>query len=514
MKCVQNVTDMVDYNLEMINPHALHSSFFHLSRHDPTIGFEFDGRSIPGYTIPANSSASPGAPLLRSPGSMSSADGGHSTLYMRLLIGSHLAQHLRRQLEEHQGYTSTVGISTSKLISKLVGNVNKPMGQTTLLPPYLSFDANESNVIQFLDGHDIGKIPGIGFKSAQRIRDHVLGRPAAFDAELVYGDTKERVTVRHVRLSASMGVGLLEKLLGGPGAPKDIGSKVWTLINGVDDSEVSKAREEDSYIKLDTMAAVYKELCMLSRSLLSRIREDLLCVDNDNEAPVEDAGGEDERKGTPSPRQWLACPRTLRLTTRPRPPLNPDGTRSRSFSRISRSCDMPSLVLNLSQSIEDLSERLVQGTLIPLFHKLHPEKSGWNLSLMNLCATNMSLTAASARDSAGQDISKMFRRQEDFLKDWKVEDDTDDPTVFNGFKTWDKHDHDSVDATADASTSCVVDLSRADDFQQVIDHCGDDEDIWQSDEELLGFDRICTTCGLSVPHFAMDAHDRFHKIPD
>lgn len=234
----------------MINPHALHSSFFHLSRHDPTIGFEFDGRRIPGYTVPSNSSAFPGAPLLRTPDSMSSIDGGHSSLCMRLLIGSHLAQYLRRQLEEHQGYTSTVGISTSKLMSKLVGNVNKPMGQTTLLPPYSSFDGSESNVIRFLDSHDIGKIPGIGFKSAQRIRDHVLGRPAAFDAGLVYGNSKERVTVRHVRLSTSMGVDLLEKLLGGPGALKDIGSKVWGLINGVDDSEVSKAREVPQQISI------------------------------------------------------------------------------------------------------------------------------------------------------------------------------------------------------------------------------------------------------------------------
>ena len=234
---------MVDYNVEMINPNALHASFFQLSRHDPTVGFDYDCRTVSGHTIPATSSLPADAPLLKGSDDRALVDGEQNTLRTRLVVGSHLAQHLRHQLEEHQGYTSTVGISTSKLISKLAGNVNKPKSQTTILPPYSAGDASGSNTTRFLDGHDIGKIPGLGFKSAQRIRDHVLGRPAAFVTGLVYGGTKEKVTVKDVRLYPSMGAELLEKLLGGAGAPKGIGSKVWGLINGVDDSEVSKARE-------------------------------------------------------------------------------------------------------------------------------------------------------------------------------------------------------------------------------------------------------------------------------
>ncbi|KAI4150916.1 MAG: hypothetical protein L6R39_002130 [Caloplaca ligustica] len=172
------------------------------------------------------------------------------SLFMRLTLGSHLAQHLRHQLEEHQGYSSTVGISTTKLISKLIGNINKPKGQTTLLPPYSSNDSSESNVTRFLDGLDIGKVPGIGFKMAQKIRDHVLGRPAAFDAGLVYGGTKENVAVKDVRLFPSMGAELFEKLLGGHGAPKGVGMRVWGLINGVDDTQVSKAREVPQQISI------------------------------------------------------------------------------------------------------------------------------------------------------------------------------------------------------------------------------------------------------------------------
>ncbi|KAL9586823.1 MAG: hypothetical protein Q9212_000641 [Teloschistes hypoglaucus] len=423
-----DVTDMIDYNLEMVNHNALQSSFFYLARLDPTIGFTYDCRSILGHTVPGL----PYTFLLDYANAGASLKNADNTLCLRLLIGSHLAQYLRHQLEEHQGYTATVGISTNKLISKLVGNANKPKSQTTLIPPYTPSDTGESNVTRFLDSHDIGRIPGIGFKSAQKIRDFVLGRPAAFDAGLVYGGTKEKVTVKDVRLLPSMGVDLLEKLLGGSGAPKGIGIKVWGLINGVDPTEVSMAREvpqqisiEDSYIRLDTMTEVEKELGILSRSLITRIRLDLSCADDDDQSLLDEDIGNAKSSGfklVPT-RQWLACPRTLRLTTRPRPPVNRDGTFPRTSNRISRSCDMPSFTLSFSSSVEELSERLVQETLIPLFKKLHPGNLGWNLSLMNLCAANMVLTAASIKDSAGRDISKMFKTQDQVLKDWKVTDD-------------------------------------------------------------------------------------------
>lgn len=230
---------MVDYNLEVLNLHSLHSSFFHLSRNDPTVGFNFDCSRIAGHVVPPND--------LGIDIAMKQDLGG---LYLRLLLGSHLAQHVRHQLEEHKGYSSTVGISTSKLLSKLVGNVNKPKGQTTLLPPYNASDGTESNVTSFLDEHDIGKIPGIGLKSAQRIRNHVLARPAAFDAGLVYGGTNDNVKVRDVRMFPFMGVKVLEQLLGGPGAPKDIAIKIWHLINGIDTTEVACVREVPQQISI------------------------------------------------------------------------------------------------------------------------------------------------------------------------------------------------------------------------------------------------------------------------
>ena len=179
-----DVTDMVDYNIDLLNHNALSSSFFHLDRNDPTLGFLFDASCISGNTFPT---ASPQA-VRPSTSTGASPTLVHEKLYLRLLLGSHLAQFLRHELEEHTSYTCTVGISTTKLVSKLVGNLNKPKGQTTLVPPYeWSLDTGESNVTRFLDTHDIGKVPGIGFKIAQKIRQYVLGRPAGFQAGLVYG---------------------------------------------------------------------------------------------------------------------------------------------------------------------------------------------------------------------------------------------------------------------------------------------------------------------------------------
>lgn len=242
-----DVTDMVDYNFELLNRNALNFSFFHLDRDDPTVGFSFDASRTSGHVFPSSTSSSK---MILNPEILPSQS-DPDDLSLRLLLGSHLAQYLRHQLEEQKGYSSTVGISTNKLLSKLVGNANKPKGQTTLAPPYYSSnERSESNVIKFIDDHDIGKIPGIGFKTAQKIRKHVLERPAEFSAGLVYGGTKENVKARDVRILEGMGFELLGRLLTGPGTPRDLGEKVWGLINGVDDSEVAKAKEVPQQISI------------------------------------------------------------------------------------------------------------------------------------------------------------------------------------------------------------------------------------------------------------------------
>ncbi len=252
-----DVTDLIDYNADLLNHNHLTASFFHLDRNDPTVGFAFDASKGFGHTYPTSPILDGITPAISFNSSCSDPD----DLLLRLRLGSYLAQHLRHQLEEQKGYTCTVGISTNKLISKLVGNLNKPKGQTTLIPPYHSVPGvAESNVTMFIDEHDIGKVPGIGFKIAQKIRNHVLERPAAFSAGLVYGGTKENVKVRDARRCDGMGPELLGRILAGPGVPRDLGDRVWGLINGVDDTEVAKAKEVPQQI------SIVCNQCRISRS--------------------------------------------------------------------------------------------------------------------------------------------------------------------------------------------------------------------------------------------------------
>ncbi len=465
---------MVDYNLGLLNHNDLTPSFFCLDRNDPTIGFPYDASEPFGPTYPNKNYAA--------------ADHG-TLLYQRLVLGSHLARYLRHELEGEKGYTATVGISTNKLLSKLVGNLHKPKSQTTLIPPYDSNSVSGSNVTAFMDAYDIGKVPAIGFKLSQKIRAQILGRQPAFDDGLVYGGTQEVVTVKDVRAFPGIGPAMLEDILSGPGSQKGIGGKIWGLLHGVDNAEVSQAKKvpsqisiEDSYTRLDTLGEVKKELIMLSTSLIRRMHLDLLEDDGDD--------GVASEQGPPR-RKWLVHPRTLRLSTRPRPALYPDGTRPRSFNRISRSIPMPTFAFSLTENYHALAERLVQDALVPVFKKLHPERSGWNLSLVNVAVTNMAETAADTRDSDGRDISRMFRKQDDVLKEWKIAD---------------------VDVAPDMHEAKKGGLDDAVDIGS--DSHATDPASWESDEEAEEIMQVCNRCGISVPKFALLAHDRFHDLPD
>lgn len=47
-----DVSDIVDYNVALLNPNDLSNSFFYLSKNDPTIGFAFDASIVAGNTFP------------------------------------------------------------------------------------------------------------------------------------------------------------------------------------------------------------------------------------------------------------------------------------------------------------------------------------------------------------------------------------------------------------------------------------------------------------------------------
>jgi DNA polymerase iota len=481
---------MVEHNLSLLNHNDVSNSFFCLDKDDPTVGFAYDASSVLGPTFPAKPT------VISSP--------QDDPILQRLILGSHLAAHLRHELEKEKGYTATVGIATNKILSKLVGNVNKPHNQTTLIPSYEDTAVAESHVTQFLDEHDIGKIPGIGFKLAQKIRGHVLGRAANINEGLMYGGTFEKVTVRDVRLFSGMGPELLEEILSGPGSQRGIGGKIWELLHGIDDVEVSKAKrvptqisQEDSYRKyLSTFEDVRKQLLLLAERLLVRMHLDLM-EDDDSETHTAE----------PTKRIWLAHPRTLRLSTRPRPPPNADGTRARTVSRISRSAPFPNFAFSLSENVTALAGRMVESCLVPMFRQLHPQQSGFYLSLVNVACTNMAEMAADTKDSDGRDIGRMFKKQDDVLKDFKVTE----PFERNALKISPPPDN-GKDSRFSAEPDPEMDVWDEEEDDDSYQH-------WPSSDNTPGPDSAesifeCPVCQAVIPVFASAAHIRYHDVTE
>ncbi|KAI0161341.1 hypothetical protein GGR57DRAFT_490091 [Xylariaceae sp. FL1272] len=481
-----DVTDIIAYNADMLNVHALSSSFFQLDRNDPIKGFPFDAAHFYACVQP--------------PPSRLEANGAEpveiqNPLCARLMLASHLAGYLRHKLDEDFGYTSSGGISTNKVLAKLAGSVNKPNNQTTLL------SYKDASIESFMDAHTVRKVPGIGSRMAQLIEEHILSAPA------ILRDREGNVTVSDVRQFKGMSARLLEKILDRPGAERGSGEKVWNLLHGVDPSEVKEASDiptqisiEDTYMTqpLQTIAEVTRELSAIAESLIRRMRVDLTAVERTLSPATHDV---QTSSSTPaevdsSPPRWLAYPKTLRLSTRKKsnPVTNPSSTSDMpQFSRSSRSAPLPSFVFSLSSSFSDdiagIAERLVTESLLPLFRRLHPERQSYNLALLNVCVTNMVIVAnddsSTGYKGSGRDIGRMFRTQEEKLREFTV------------------YDTSSLPESPRAETTSGTTMTNADITQQA--------EIEDEETEKIET-HCCETCGHEIALFAMSAHRQFHAL--
>lgn len=447
-----DVTDMVAYNHDLLNLNALPHSFFHLSRNDPEKGFSFDATAIAGCVR----------------GDKHSEASHDNPLYARLLLASHLARFLRLRIEE-EGYTSACGIATNKLLSKLAGSVKKPRNQTTLL------SLHEADATVFMDPHNLREVPGIGGKITHALEGFYHAHLAESGA---VPEDAVPVTVGQFRTHPEVSPQMLERLLGGrPGSERGIGEKIWGLLHGVDDSAVKAASDvptqisiEDTYpganCGLNTVAKVERELLKLSASLLRRMYADLTQSEEADDDPKVEQGV--DRRTIRRRRKWLAQPKTLRLSTRPKTALG-DG-KPYNWGRASRSQPLPSFMLGSTSVAGDeaVLKRLVEGTLLPMFFAMNSNKSGWNIGMINICVANMVPTAAGQGPAAnGRDISHMFRAQEDVLQDFKAHDES-------GF---------------------------------------DDEMECETWGDMDGI-QVCGNCGHSFPPFAIAAHERYHNLED
>ncbi|KAK4166082.1 hypothetical protein QBC43DRAFT_313915 [Cladorrhinum sp. PSN259] len=454
-----DVTDIIAYNIGLLNRHSLRESYFCLSRTDPQLGFPFDATSFSGCLYGRDD------------------DGGEDdnidTPRTRLLLASHLAHYLRMRIED-EGYTTACGIATNKILAKLVGDRNKPRNQTALLA------LREEDVWSFMDSHSLRKVPGIGSKTARILQGFVSGKQA--DRNIYMMDCS--VTAQQVRTHPEISPPVLERLLSGPGSEKGIGAKVWALLHGVDHTEVKPARNiptqisiEDTYKGLNEISEIHRELMSISTSLIRRMKVDLLSQE-------EEDGDQYQSTATPSTsRKWLAHPKTIRLTTRPY--THPSENKPYGWAQASRSYPLPSFVFNKSAADQEvIVEKLVVDVLIPLFHKLNPARRGWNIGLLNVCVTNMTDESSF---SGGRDISVMFRQQENILKEFTAYGDPDGVGSRNESGPVEYHD----------------------DNEEENDQEDHDDDSWDQ-EPSPG--EPCPLCGHIIPTFALSAHERFHSM--
>lgn len=434
-----DVTDIVDYNVLCLNRASLASSFFHLSRNDPENGFPCDLTRFAGCV-------EGGAP--------DSVD-ADNPLSLRVLLGSHLAHHLRSKLEDDHGYTSTCGIATNKLLAKLAGSRNKPRNQTTLLP-------GDEAVTAFLDGHPLRKIPWIGSKTSRLLHAKLLPHLPPQDPM----SAECKLTAGYVRTHPDIHPASLESLLGGSGAEKGVGERVWGLLHGVDDAGVKRAGDvpaqisiEDTYRGLDELGVITGELRKICRSLIRRMRVDLV-VDDEN--PHREAA-----------QRWIARPRTLRLSINAPLTAGPD---EGYFSRVSRSAPLPAFVFSLDSGIEQLADRLVTETVLPLLRKFQGGRGGkWGVVLLNVCVANMVLAGSDDGAGVGRDISVMFRTQDEVLRPFRVGSPP---------RTGADQGRDEV------------------------------EDEWWPDWDDFSDGEPCSQCGYRIPYFALVAHQRYHELGD
>ena len=417
------------------------SSFFHLSNSDPEKGFSCDLSAAAGCIYGA---ADQVADL-------------ENRAYLRMLLGSHLANYLRLKIEEDFGFTSSCGISCNKLLSKLAGTENKPRNQTTL------FALSEDDAVSFMDHRPIRTVPGIGSRMTYLLESRLL-TPGAAAAPHTMDCT---LTVHDVRAKPGASPGFLEKILAGTGYEKGIGDKIWDLLHGVDFAEVKQASDiptqisiEDTFRELDSIDQIAHELKKLGASLVRRMRNDLLGSDDNP----------DEQLG----QRWMARPKTLRLTVRS---SDTDKAVAQNFSRTSKSQPLPSFVFSLKDGVDEIAERLAADVLLPMLRRIYPEKGHrWNLNLINICIANIDDAGKESRD-----ISVMFRKQDEVLRQWKV-----DTTVV-----------DDVEAAGVAGDSPVS-------------HEDTSEASWGDDANLFR----CAQCGHLMPPFALLAHARFHELEE
>ncbi|MGD2125958.1 MAG: DNA polymerase IV [Desulfobacteraceae bacterium] len=152
------------------------------------------------------------------------------------LYGSHeaIARKLKQGIKQTTSLSCSIGIAPNKVLAKIASDMHKPDGLTIIA---------HSDVDPFIARLPIKQVPGVGKKTAQRLRN--LG-------VITLGDIR-RIT-EHT-LSEKIG---------------KFGSRLLALCKGIDDSPVVPYREAKSISSEETLRADTSDMELLKQELLAQ----------------------------------------------------------------------------------------------------------------------------------------------------------------------------------------------------------------------------------------------------
>lgn len=145
---------------------------------------------------------------------------------------AHLAQQLKNTLRSAVKLSSTIGISSNKLVSKIASDYKKPDGLTIVEP---------ENIESFLDPLPIRTIPGIGKKSEEKFSEMGLD------------------TISQLR---NVDVFTLNGLFG-----RKVGAYIHNAARGIDDEPVSPRHDPIQYSRIITLKQDSKDFDFLVKDL-------------------------------------------------------------------------------------------------------------------------------------------------------------------------------------------------------------------------------------------------------
>jgi DNA polymerase iota len=272
-----DATSMIDAHLQDLDRASSSKPFFNLNKvrassEDRSLGFYYDPSAIAGHAEPSACNPS---------------------LQRRFVIGSHLAQYIRERILNDLGFTTSGGISSSKLLSKLLASIHKPAQQTCWA--YSSNDPSQwpADEAAFLAPYKIAKIPGFGFRTQKVLRHHL------FAEDLAPGTWTDAPEHTHPYDSAHTGVQELQadaqdeeqpltvELLRGKVTLANLkswfdtrlGQRLWNLLYARDEEPVTDAPEYPATISVEDSfnsamadeAEALRNVRTLALSLLTRL---------------------------------------------------------------------------------------------------------------------------------------------------------------------------------------------------------------------------------------------------